>query len=175
MSPAAVISRRRLRSPSMNRTWYQMPITSITTPSNSSEKPKLRGVVLPCCNKLPWSFWKNWKIVNPKPISESDVRITDISVRSALIRVRWNDMPVRRDESSVLIFGSGDFDVIGSWTTCCMATSPRAAALVFFVLSLAPLRHVAPQEEFEERPNHRDRTEPPDRLPARADRCLDDV
>jgi hypothetical protein len=27
--------------------------------------------------------------------SESDVRITDISVRSALKRVPWNDMPVR--------------------------------------------------------------------------------
>jgi hypothetical protein len=29
------------------------------------------------------------------------VRITDISVRSVLSRVRWNDMPVRRDDSSV--------------------------------------------------------------------------
>jgi hypothetical protein len=29
------------------------------------------------------------------------VRIVDISVRSALMRVRWNDMPVRRAESSV--------------------------------------------------------------------------
>ena len=39
------------------------------------------------------SFSKTWKIVKPKPISDSDVRITDISVRSALMRVRWNDMP----------------------------------------------------------------------------------
>jgi hypothetical protein len=33
-------------------------------------------------------------------MSDSEVRMTDMSVRSALIRVRWNDMPVRRDESS---------------------------------------------------------------------------
>ena len=42
-----------------------------------------------------------WKIVKPKPISDSEVRITDISVRSALMRVRWNDMPVRRIDISV--------------------------------------------------------------------------
>src|ERR1700722_19705435 len=40
-------------------------------------------------------------MVKPKPISESAVRITDISVRSALMRVRWNDMPVRRAARSV--------------------------------------------------------------------------
>ena len=39
--------------------------------------------------------------MNPKPINDNEVRMTDISVRSALMRVRWNDMPVRRDESSV--------------------------------------------------------------------------
>src|SRR5579862_5677458 len=39
-------------------------------------------------------------MVKPKPISDSAVRITLINVRSALMRVRWNDMPVRRDESS---------------------------------------------------------------------------
>ena len=33
-------------------------------------------------------------------LSESEVRMTDISVRSALMRVRWNDSPVRRFESS---------------------------------------------------------------------------
>ena len=32
---------------------------------------------------------------------ESEVRMTDISVRSALRRVRWNDIPVRRAASSV--------------------------------------------------------------------------
>ena len=46
---------------------------------------------------------RTWKIVKPKPISDSEVRITDISVRSALMRVRWNDMPVRRAASSVEI------------------------------------------------------------------------
>ena len=44
---------------------------------------------------------KNWKIVNPKLMSESEVRITDISVRSALMRVRWNDIPVLRIDISV--------------------------------------------------------------------------
>src|SRR5262249_47283044 len=57
------------------------------------------------------AFWKIWYIVKPKPISDSDVRITDINVRSALIRVRWKDMPVRRDDSSVEIAASVEFDV----------------------------------------------------------------
>jgi hypothetical protein len=39
-------------------------------------------------------------MVKPKLISEIEVRITDIKVRSVLLRVRWNDMPVRRAESS---------------------------------------------------------------------------
>ena len=42
-------------------------------------------------------------------ISDSDVRITDISVRSALMRVRWNDMPVRRDDSSTEIWSEPDW------------------------------------------------------------------
>jgi len=37
--------------------------------------------------------------------------MTDISVRSALILVRWNDIPVRREESSVEIAPSLDADV----------------------------------------------------------------
>ncbi len=49
------------------------------------------------------SFSNTWKIVKPKLMSESDVRITDISVRSALMRVRWKLMPVRRDDSSTEI------------------------------------------------------------------------
>jgi hypothetical protein len=58
-----------------------------------------------------------WKIVNPKEINDSDVRMTDISVRSALMRVRWSDMPVRREDSSTEM--SSDFDrcVICSVTT----------------------------------------------------------
>ena len=39
--------------------------------------------------------------MKPNEISDSDVRSTDISVRSALSRVRWNDMPVRRIDISV--------------------------------------------------------------------------
>ena len=48
--------------------------------------------------------------MKPKQISDSEVRITDISVRSALMRVRWNDMPVRRDESSTEM--SSGFDCL---------------------------------------------------------------
>ncbi len=50
-------------------------------------------------------------MVNSKPFSDSDVRTTDISVRSALIRVRCNDIPVRRDESSTEMTSEGDFAV----------------------------------------------------------------
>src|SRR4030095_15819676 len=50
-------------------------------------------------------------MVKPKTISESDVRITDINVRSALIRVRWKDIPVRRAESSTEISSPDDADV----------------------------------------------------------------
>ncbi len=50
--------------------------------------------------------------MKPKPINESEVRITDISVRSALMRVRWNDIPVRRDASSVEMLAESDSEVI---------------------------------------------------------------
>jgi len=39
--------------------------------------------------------------VNPKLISDSEVRITAIKVRSAAMRVRWNAIPVRRDDRSM--------------------------------------------------------------------------
>ena len=58
------------------------------------------------------SFSNTWKIVKPKLISDSDVRMTDISVRSALMRVRWNDMPVRRDDSSTEMLSGSDCEVI---------------------------------------------------------------
>lgn len=51
--------------------------------------------------------------MKPKEISDSEVRITDISVRSALMRVRWNDMPVRREDSSTEIRSGSDLPVIG--------------------------------------------------------------
>src|SRR5262252_8799000 len=42
-------------------------------------------------------------MVKPKLMSDSAVRMTAISVRSAAMRVRWNAMPVRRIASSVVI------------------------------------------------------------------------
>src|SRR5215471_10584521 len=41
-------------------------------------------------------------MVKPKLMSDSAVRMTAISVRSAAMRVRWNAMPVRRIASSVV-------------------------------------------------------------------------
>ena len=49
--------------------------------------------------------------MKPNEISDSEVRITDIRVRSALMRVRWNDMPVRREESSTEIWSAADLEV----------------------------------------------------------------
>ena len=46
--------------------------------------------------------------MNPNPISDSDVRMTDINVRSALMRVRWKLIPVRRDDSSTEMSSEGD-------------------------------------------------------------------
>ena len=77
-----------------------MPTTSIPIPRHTNISPKLRGELLLLSTPASCSFWKTWKIVKPNPIKDSEVRITDISVRSALIRVRWNDMPVRREDSS---------------------------------------------------------------------------
>src|SRR5271170_5766728 len=78
-----------------------MPITSIAMPSATSTMPKCRAAwVSLSTSLLSLSLSKTWKIVKPKLISDSEVRITDISVRSALMRVRWNDIPVRRAASS---------------------------------------------------------------------------
>ena len=65
-------------------------------PSATSVVPKLRGACGGVSTFASLSFSKNWKIVKPKLISDSEVRITDMSVLSADMRVRWNDMPVRR-------------------------------------------------------------------------------
>src|SRR5690606_8140715 len=70
-------------------------------PSATSAMPKLRSGATLTSTPRSRSFSKIWKIVKPKPISDSEVRITDMSVRSALIRVRWNDSSVRRMDSSV--------------------------------------------------------------------------
>jgi hypothetical protein len=63
--------------------------------------------------------------------------MTDISVRSALKRVRWNDMPVRREESStetlsdpapeVILVDSVSLMTFSSQSACCLDAS-RAAA-----------------------------------------------
>jgi hypothetical protein len=49
--------------------------------------------------------------VNPKLTSESDVRMTAISVRSALMRVRCTARPVFREANSNEIELGLDFDV----------------------------------------------------------------
>ena len=53
-------------------------------------------------------FRNSWGIVKPKEISDSEVRIADISVRSALKRVRWKAMPVRRAACSTEIRWGSD-------------------------------------------------------------------
>ena len=53
-------------------------------------------------------FRNSWEIVKPKEISDSEVRIADISVRSALKRVRWKAMPVRRAACSTEIRWGSD-------------------------------------------------------------------
>src|SRR5262249_40891821 len=88
-----------------------MPPISMRTPRATSVMPKLRAeppyVMVPTSRSL----WNTWKIVKPKEISDKDVRITDINVRSALKRVRWKAMPVRRAASSTLIRPESDCDV----------------------------------------------------------------
>ena len=69
-------------------------------PITTSAPPKPRDAPAFLMTSLSCSFWNTWAMVKPKLMSESEVRITDISVRSADMRVRWNDMPVRRAESS---------------------------------------------------------------------------
>ncbi len=77
-----------------------MPISSMTTPSSTSDTPKLRADAAWAIAPLSFSPSNTLWMVKPKLISDSDVRITAISVRSAARRVRWNAMPVRRDASS---------------------------------------------------------------------------
>lgn len=64
-------------------------------------KPKFRDAASGTFGELLLSVSKNWKIVNPNAISDSDVLMMDINVRSLLIAVRSNDMAVRFAESSV--------------------------------------------------------------------------
>src|SRR5262245_21094516 len=85
-----------------------MPNTSMAMPSQTRDCPKFRDAFGASLRLPPaWSLEKNWKIVKPKLMSEIEVRITDMSVRSAASRVRWNAIPVRRMASSVLISAPG--------------------------------------------------------------------
>jgi hypothetical protein len=63
--------------------------------------PKLRAGFSLVTMLISRSFSKAFAIVNPKLISDSEVRITAIKVRSAAMRVRWNAIPVRRDDRSM--------------------------------------------------------------------------
>ena len=65
-----------------------MPRTSITIPSPTRARPKFRGAAALVMTFWSRSFSNTWAMVKPKPISDSEVRMTDISVRSALMRVR---------------------------------------------------------------------------------------
>src|SRR4051812_13612563 len=64
-------------------------------------------------------------MVKPKLISDSEVRITLIRVRSALMRVRWNDSPVRRLDNSMEVRSGLDSSTAGIAGTS--ATAPSLA------------------------------------------------
>ena len=91
-----------------------MPPNSIRMPRMTSAMPKL--LAAPACAIVPASrsFSNTWEIVKPKESSDSEVRITDIRARSALIRVRWNACPVRRAAGSTEIRWGSDRDVMFS-------------------------------------------------------------
>src|SRR5215831_6637626 len=91
-----------------------MPRIRMPMPSQTSICPKRLGAAAALMTSEAFSFWKNWKMVKPKLMREMDVRITDIKVRSALRRVRWKDMPVRRAESSTEGSSRGDFRAGGA-------------------------------------------------------------
>src|SRR5215510_15003461 len=119
-------------------------------------------------------------MVKPKPMSESDVRITDINVRSALIRVRWKDIPVRRAASSVAISPDDDSDVTRLLGAVAKVLTPpvggrRAASVVDFahlrrrypeVGVCSPLRGPGSNSETSE--SRRWRQVEPDSAPIRA-------
>src|SRR5262245_6127887 len=142
-----------------------MPATSMPMPSQTSAMPNMRGSCAEVTTSVSFSFWKNCAIVKPKLISDSDVRITDISVRSALMRVRWKDMPVRRFESSTEMSSP----VCGN-SSALLIPAPAASHRL-----TAQLQEIALQEVVQERPDDGDRRYPRDRFPVGRDRGLDDV
>ena len=64
--------------------------------------PNRRGASAGNCRYFSLSVWKKVKIVNPKPISASEVRTIAINVRSVANAVRSNAIAVRLEASSVL-------------------------------------------------------------------------
>src|SRR5262245_9078947 len=120
-------------------------------------------------------------------MSDSEVRMTAISVRSALIRVRWNDIPVRRAASSVAISPDPDSDVT--------RRRSRKAAIVFLVvhrpeggryvlgrpvgsavvLQAARVLNLAIEEVAEKRPDPRNRGKMTDFVPGRRKRRANEI
>jgi hypothetical protein len=77
-----------------------------------SEKANLRGdaVGRAIFNTGLLSFRKNWNIVNPKLIRDSEVRTTAIKVLSLLMAVRSSDISVRLD--AITVAGSRGISVM---------------------------------------------------------------
>ena len=81
-----------------------MPIDHHEDAEPDQRAPKLRAGVPPSREQvLLAQILEELEDREAEGISDSEVRITHISVRSALMRVRWNDMPVRREDSSTEI------------------------------------------------------------------------
>src|SRR6185369_6551289 len=125
-------------------------------------------------------------MVKPKPISDSAVRITDINVRSALIRVRWKDIPVRRAASSVAISPDDDSDVarlLGAvarclpllWADVSQHRSWTSRICGAGMLKSACVLRLAVQEVTQKRPNRGDGAKSTHLFPVRRKRCANDV
>src|SRR5262245_13951108 len=101
-------------------------------------------------------------------MSDSDVRITAISVRSALMRVRWNAIPVWRADSSPATSWEEDPDVArrrsGKVMVFLYLCRPLRTALV---LQTAGVLHLAIEEVAEKCPNRGDCAEVADFVPRR--------
>ena len=72
----------------MNRASWIIPSASKATPISTIARPKRSAAYAGIDGLDAATERKNWKIVKPNPISERQVRRIDMSVRSALIRVR---------------------------------------------------------------------------------------
>ena len=63
----------------------------------SPKRAGARGGKMPATGSLLEIPWKKLKIVKPNPMSESDVRMVAMRVRSAAMRVRWTERLVRSE------------------------------------------------------------------------------